>query len=136
MKNILRKAKKGFTIVELVIVIGVIAILSAILIPTFVNLTDKANDAALQSNLANAYTEYYAAALDDDNIEDVARIEVFLSVNDTASAAKNKYYQCDSEGKWAEKTSYTVAGKDFASVYKTGTPEAYGGYYVYFAVSA
>ena len=35
--------KKGFTIVELVIVIAIIAVLAAVLIPTFVNLTRKAN---------------------------------------------------------------------------------------------
>ena len=35
--------KKGFTIVELVIVIAVIAILAAVLIPTFVSLVNKAN---------------------------------------------------------------------------------------------
>lgn len=35
--------KKGFTIVELVIVIAVIAILAAVLIPTFASLTRKAN---------------------------------------------------------------------------------------------
>ena len=40
MKNL---KKKGFTIVELVIVIAVVAILAAVLIPTFVNLTKKAN---------------------------------------------------------------------------------------------
>ena len=40
MKNL---KKKGFTIVELVIVIAVIAVLAAVLIPTFVNLTRKAN---------------------------------------------------------------------------------------------
>ena len=40
MKNL---KKKGFTIVELVIVIAVIAVLAAVLIPTFVNLTKKAN---------------------------------------------------------------------------------------------
>ncbi len=38
--------KKGFTIVELVIVIAVIAILAAVLIPTFVSLVDKANRSA------------------------------------------------------------------------------------------
>ena len=38
--------KKGFTIVELVIVIAVIAILAAVLIPTFVNLIDKANESS------------------------------------------------------------------------------------------
>ena len=38
--------KKGFTIVELVIVIAVIAILAAVLIPTFVSVTRKANESA------------------------------------------------------------------------------------------
>jgi len=46
--------KKGFTIVELVIVIAVVAILCAILIPTFVSLAKKAkvnNDMVLVKNL-------------------------------------------------------------------------------------
>ena len=38
--------KKGFTIVELVIVIAVIAILAAVLIPTFSNLIKKANESS------------------------------------------------------------------------------------------
>lgn len=40
------KKKKGFTIVELVIVIAVIAILAAVLIPTFANLINKAHQSA------------------------------------------------------------------------------------------
>ena len=46
--------KKGFTIVELVIVIAVVAILAAVLIPTFVNVVNKANvsnDTALVKNI-------------------------------------------------------------------------------------
>ena len=39
-----RSTKKGFTIVELVIVIAIIAILAAVLIPTFVSLIQKANE--------------------------------------------------------------------------------------------
>lgn len=57
MKNYKFIKKKGFTIVELVIVIGVIGILSAILIPTFISISDKAkksNDQALIRNLNNA----------------------------------------------------------------------------------
>lgn len=57
MKNYKFIKKKGFTIVELVIVIGVIGILSAILIPTFISIADKAkksNDQALIRNLNNA----------------------------------------------------------------------------------
>ena len=48
--------KKGFTIVELVIVIAVIAVLAAVLIPTFVNLTKKANMSADQVAVKNMNT--------------------------------------------------------------------------------
>lgn len=41
-----KKTKKGFTIVELVIVIAVIAILAAVLIPTFSSIIAKANESA------------------------------------------------------------------------------------------
>ncbi len=54
MKN---SNKKGFTIVELVIVIAVIAILAAVLIPTFASLVNKANvskDTQLVRNLNTA----------------------------------------------------------------------------------
>ena len=53
MKNL---KKKGFTIVELVIVIAVIAILAAVLIPTFVNLTKKANMSADQQAVRHMNT--------------------------------------------------------------------------------
>ena len=49
-----RKTRKGFTIVELVIVIAVIGILSAILIPTFIHLTNKAEEASDVSLVKNA----------------------------------------------------------------------------------
>jgi type IV pilus assembly protein PilA len=52
--------KKGFTIVELVIVIAVIAILAAVLIPTFSNVVNKAKDSAALSAARNAYTELLA----------------------------------------------------------------------------
>ncbi len=51
--------KKGFTIVELVIVIAVIAVLAAVLVPTFSNLIKKASisaDAQLAKNLNTALT--------------------------------------------------------------------------------
>ena len=55
--------KKGFTIVELVIVIAVIAILAAVLIPTFSSLVRKANissDTVLAKNLNTALSLYEA----------------------------------------------------------------------------
>lgn len=42
----MKRSKKGFTIVELVIVIAVIAILAAVLIPTFSSLIEKANESS------------------------------------------------------------------------------------------
>lgn len=56
--------KKGFTIVELVIVIAVIAILAAVLIPTFAGIVSKANASkALQEaqNAIKVVTAEYAA---------------------------------------------------------------------------
>ena len=50
--------KKGFTIVELVIVIAVIAILSAVLIPTFGGITEKAKNSARDQEAKNAFTNY------------------------------------------------------------------------------
>lgn len=50
--------KKGFTIVELVIVIAVIAVLAAVLIPTFSGAIGNAKDAAAEQGARNAYTQY------------------------------------------------------------------------------
>lgn len=55
-----KKLKKGFTLVELVIVIAVIAILSAVLIPTFGNVISNAKDSAAMSEVSNAISQYTA----------------------------------------------------------------------------
>jgi len=50
-------AEAGFTLIELMVVLLIIAILLAIAIPTFLGVTGSANDRAAQSNLTNALTE-------------------------------------------------------------------------------
>ena len=50
--------KKGFTIVELVIVIAVIAVLAAVLIPTFADVISKAKDSKATQEAKNAYTQF------------------------------------------------------------------------------
>lgn len=66
----MKNSKKGFTLVELIIVVAVIALLAAVLIPTFSSLISKANqakDEALVSNLNKAIalsTEKYDTVYD------------------------------------------------------------------------
>ena len=57
MKN---TKKRGFTIVELVIVIAVIAILASVLVPTFTNVVTKAKESAAMQNARSAWTAYLA----------------------------------------------------------------------------
>ena len=52
--------RKGFTTVELVIVIAVIAILATVLIPTFSNLIGNANDSAALQEANSAYKNWLA----------------------------------------------------------------------------
>lgn len=54
----LNKKKNAFTITELVIVIAVIAILAAVLIPTFSSVVDKANESAAMQEALNTVKEY------------------------------------------------------------------------------
>jgi type IV pilus assembly protein PilA len=53
----LRPSESGFTLIELMVVLLIIAILLAIAIPTFLGVTNTAGDRAAQSNLTNALTE-------------------------------------------------------------------------------
>lgn len=56
----MKKTNKGFTLVELIIVIAVIGVLAAILIPTFANVIDKANRKSAFSDAKNALQLYLA----------------------------------------------------------------------------
>src|ERR1700687_569277 len=53
-------AEAGFTLIELMVVLLIIAILLAIAIPTFLGVANSAGDRAPQSNLTNALTEVKA----------------------------------------------------------------------------
>ena len=57
--------KKGFTIVELVIVIAVIAILAAVMIPTFGGLIKKANESSAKQTAQALYKQAIALDLAD-----------------------------------------------------------------------
>lgn len=74
--------KRGFTIVELVIVIAVIAILAAVLIPTFSNISEKAKKSAAQQAATNG-------------------VKAFVSIDDQAELETGSYvYVSDGDGYW------------------------------------
>ena len=68
MLNTLRRRManedEGFTLIELMVVVLIIAILMAIAIPTFLGAQDRARDRGAQSNLRNAITAAKTLATD------------------------------------------------------------------------
>jgi len=56
MFRMLRRSRKGFTLIELMIVIAIIAILAAILVPNFIRARAQGQLTACKSNLKNIGT--------------------------------------------------------------------------------
>ncbi|MGH2710125.1 MAG: type IV pilin protein [Actinomycetota bacterium] len=88
------KDQDGFTLIELMVVILIIAILIAIAIPTFLGLRQRAQNRAAQSNLRNAMTAAKAFYTDNESYVgfDAAAglaIEPSLTWNDAAVSVTN-----------------------------------------------
>lgn len=118
--------KKGFTIVELVIVIAVIAILAGVLIPTFATVVDKANQSKAMQEAKNEYEAYLA-----ENAETLTGNENFYVVTE-------KYYFEVENGQFnttaIAKGDKTFSGADLSIVYKVTaaeTPASDTDYYTY-----
>ena len=94
-----RSTKKGFTIVELVIVIAIIAILAAVLIPTFASLIQKANESKDTQLVKNLNTALAADNKEHKTMQDAldAAVEFGYDVGKINASATNKEILWDSK---------------------------------------
>ncbi len=114
MKNM----QKGFTLIELMIVVAIIAILAAIAIPKFANTKDKAYITAMKSDLRNMVTAEEAFFSDSSK----------YTTNETAmnfkqSTGVNPPVITTGQGYWSAEISHSqLAGHTCAIAINTPNP--------------
>lgn len=107
--------KKGFTIMEMLIVVAIIAVLAAIAIPTFNSALTKSKEAADIANIRAAYAEVQVAILTDDATATEAEFVKALTGKDNdGKAGEVLNYTGDNHGyKFTEATQNTKAKVEY-----------------------
>lgn len=116
MKKNLRKNKKGFTLVEIIVVLLIIGILLAITIPSVMGYINKANEAKY---IAEARTGFLAAQTinvdnqsdaDESNDKEINAENVAIEINDTATPRTITAIKCTLSGKNIDTCNVAVNG--------------------------
>ena len=120
------KNKKGFTLMEMLIVVAIIAVLIAIAIPTMNNALEKSREAVDEANIRSLYAEAYAAVLTEDTAAKTSIKGATLAVTRTGETDQ---YKAVAEYKMTQHTDGTASKKDLniggveikADAFTTGT---------------
>ena len=127
------KNRKGFTLIEMLVVIAIIAVLVAIIVPVVGNSTTKAKAAADAANLRSVASTVAVDVLDNNKIDDaiqsvtaksadVGSLKVYLTTAGNVEAyftdGTSAWYGVDYFAKVAE----TGKATDAASLKKTASP--------------
>ncbi len=114
---------KGFTLLELVIVLAVITILMAILIPSLTTLIENATDVKRQTELRDAYTEYLASFADEGS-ENYAK-EPVEKENLVFKYTDGKFYNDDGSGTYVENKDYVEDEEGLLGTFNNNKIEIY-----------
>ena len=124
-----KKLRRAFTITELVIVIAVIAILAAVLIPTFTSLIDRANRSVDEQAVTQMNTVLNAEAITDGKPKNVAEVQECLRENGinnfNASSTSCYFYWIEEDNSiiiWEQSETDEKSGK---VVYPSNMAEKY-----------
>ena len=105
---------KGFTLMEMLIVVAIIAVLVAIAIPVFTNQLEKAREATDMANIRSAYAEVMACALTD---APNTTNEVTRTNNDDGSVTWSKHVEAvQKQAGWVSGTTVEIGGEQVAAV--------------------
>ena len=89
--KLFKKAKRGFTLVELVVVIAVIAILAAVSVGAYFGITESANSSRLEQEAKAAHTNIQLVAMNQDDNSNLTREGLYINDLDTFETKMESY---------------------------------------------
>ena len=108
--------KKGFTLMEMLIVVAIIAVLVAIAIPTFTGSLAKANAATDLANIRSGYASAQIKAMTE-TVTDGTKF--YLQKDGSVAPTGTGNYTCKG------KSTDEIGGQDFAPVWEKGDTITY-----------
>ena len=105
------KKEKGFTLVELMVVIIILAVLTGIAIPSYMALRNRARESATESEMRNIATSLELYMADEEEYPDTLAITDYMDPVPANDAWGNEYvYEQTGSGTGYTLTSYGVDG--------------------------
>ena len=107
---------KGFTLMEMLIVVAIIAVLVAIAIPVFTNQLEKSREATDAANIRSAYAEVMACALTGETSAEAQKNDVHVTGDEGSYVYSKHVGAVQKQTDWQNKTITEIAGKAIADV--------------------